>query len=143
MPHSHAPLGGLSGSAAPALFGGGDGSALTSFGRLGISGSAALALFGSSDGSALGVAQAQRARVLAVSAARSGETDATLLVAKVRQSEPPIVRVFTSTAATDLRNVAREQYGHAAQWTVIGKASGVTTPRPTPGTTILVPASPQ
>ena len=97
----------------------------------------------SSDGSALGVVQAQRARVLAVTAGRRGESDAVLLVAKVRQSEAPIVRVFTSTSVTDLRNVAREAYGRASQWTVIGKASGVDTPRPKPGTTILVPASPQ
>ena len=97
----------------------------------------------SSDGSALGVVQAQRARVLAVTTGRQGESDAVLLVAKVRQSEAPIVRVFTSTSVTDLRNVAREAYGRASQWTVIGKASGVDTPRPKPGTTILVPASPQ
>lgn len=97
----------------------------------------------SSDGSPLGVTQAARARVLAVTQARAGETDAVLLVAKVRQSETPIARVITSTAATDLRNIAREQYGRAAQWTVIARASGVSTPRPVPGTTILVPASPQ
>jgi hypothetical protein len=97
----------------------------------------------SSDGSALGLTQAQRARVTAVSAGRKGEADAVLLVAKVRQSESPIVRVFTSSAVTDLRNVAREQYGRAAQWTVIAKASGLSTPRPPVGTTILVPASPQ